>query len=1530
MGNKETNFPKKLDMLKSIGLKKAIDELMVKESNFIPVADVCKAYLRKLSRGYHEEELIESFIPALAKVAVNESAKDTVSKVNAIYECRKRDIETVKTLYEMERGSYNYIVPMIESAVVEYVTDKSSATREKARQSLNLFEGIPGLSTIFENLSFDEYEEKTGKKLLNMSIDESFLQEETKTYTQEELDRIVKEEKKKAVLESEQSKVSAVQNIDMYDTHIDLSKTISNILKKEPKNESLRAFCEQYITALNRGKKDELLYESFISGVSNWNYLNAVDTELSALSDRISKYQQDIDLKKILETMKETGSYYIVPLIEGVVIDYMNNKSMQNKAILKQRLSAFEYDPFVRDIINIVQHDLSIASTVYLGESIELLNNRVHTENIYSPVLYIKENECVFNVKGIYYDRKGNTISKMTKSAVESLDESFHRLCDILNSDAVEINEAEDCIKVYDDNYKAVITDSRITLNGDPVNEDELANLASTSRLMNEHKERFFNAVKLINENYNKIAYIDFVKRVALNESDDRTVDVFRVKDNLFVTTCDRALGKTVFYRNINPIQCRTYINEHMQINAAKLFEDILPDQESIQKDIDDTKKQYEDYIADLESKKQKLVDMKDSADADTVKDIDSAISLIDEELADIKDNYKTYQKQSDEFTGEIPADDTETDNIADPESPAADDDNTAGTSAEDIQDTAGEETEPEMSVPVTETQPEPEATPYDGLLDAPADPDSAYEVVKVSYRENVKTGKKSGSGEVYLMIPSVDSNGDVHNELKTVTFYLDPDRNPVINNEYMPLALYNVIRDAIVQAPDTQSVELTPEEAENPPAAPAGDNADALSEIPAGEETEDMFGVEDDPETLDTLAALTDDIPAEDTALDSSMDAGPEDSSGVAFTKPELSDDDLAALDSLDFETPVNNAGTETSAADSASAETSAPVQQETPAEVEEKEPKYDYPISLGLDFQDIAPIKKERFMESMSKMGISCSTPEGYGNNACCITVGNKADAYALRDYFKEWKNFSDQQFENFFPELKQCFENNPKVPVAPANESVKILGVQKVNESAIIGSNNRTGSVSVSVPDIEKYASLAQYGKRNAKTRKIDVVTESYDESRDVYNILKAINESSKGKVTGAVKDFLDRYAIDFDRVSEAVSVVSVPYSNLLESKLINSGIVVTVSENSIDISADSTNIKKVKKILESYYKAKVSDNISGIFDRISSGLNEGIKITIRDDKTGKTIELDTDNLDNVKKQDDGQAAADSVSDEYTTFEAEDSQLFGGSTTDDSDDEKEEDKEKEEDVEKDSSKEGDEDKDTEEEPKKKLKFKVKKKAKKTDESVKPANAVPLNESAGIAEPNVFDWVRYGNNLTGQIIAKQADGNFIVSAYGSTVICSPDSVKPVTPRPDTVDAPYKYDKNTLKGLFEQMVQAGMYMNNNRITPSDCYVKYSEFMNAKDEDDVRLVVEGETLYANKKYIRVLEDVNDFANPADYIDGSEISSQGDVLRSVKINKKDYETAVGASSPVRVLVGCDTDQCKLIQLPKGSLLLQSID
>ena len=1526
----ESNFPKKLDMLNSIGLKATIDDLMLKESKFIPVADVCKKFTEKLNEGFHEEELIESFITELAKVATNDSTKQAVAKVSAIYETHKSDIETVKALYEMQRSSYNYIVPMIESAVVNYITNKNSQTRETARQTLYLFEGIPGLKTISENMSFEEYEERSGKKLINSTLNESKLPVKEKTYTQAELDEIVNSEKTKALNEAEEARLKTPRTISSYDTHIDLSKTISNILTKESKNESLRAFCEQYIDALNSGKAEENLYESFISGVSNWNYLNAVDTELSALSDRISKYKQDIDLKKILNTMKGTGSYYIVPLIEGVVVDWMNNKSMTNKAILKQRLEAFEYDPFVRDILNVVQHDLSIENTVYLGESVELLNNKVHTEKIYSPVLYIKENECVFNVKGTYYDRKGNSITKLSKSAVQSLDESFKSLCNVLNSSNVVIDEAADCIKIYMDNDVASVSESAITLNNDAITTSELENIASMSHLMNEHKEGFYNAIRLINENYDKIAYIDFVKRVALNESDAKTVDVFRIKNNIFVNTADNVLGKSTFYRNINPMQCRNYINEHMEINVTPLFEDILPNQESIQKDIDETKKQYEDYIKDLEDKKAQLEKMKDDADDDTLKDIESAVKLIDDELTDVKDNYKTYQKESDEFTGEeepedadkVSADDAAKD-IAPEETPAED-------------DRPAEETpsDAEVSTPLEDTPSEPEATPYDDILDAPAVGNDSYEIVKVAYQENVKTGKKMSKGEVYLLIPSVSANGDIHNELKTVTFYLDPDRNPIINNEYMPLAMYNAIKKAVQESPDTMSVEIDSSvtQANEIPVELPSDSGETLPE-------DEMFGLEDDSETLDSLTSLTDDLPSEEGE---SSTEGFDSSTGPEFSNDELKEpseneapeDDTFSID----DTPTEMNDLPSDEGEIPVDDTSSGIE-ETPAETAEKKP-FSYPVDLGLDFQDIAPIKGDKFKNDMESLGINYSTPEGFGKSGCCITVKNKADAYALKDYFREWKNFSDEDFNSFFPELQECFAS-----AKPTNESVKILHVQSANESVLLN-ESANGGVSLRVPYTDKYIKVLGLKASDTKQGSVEVVTESFEETADLYKKLKMIVESSASegtKINSNVKKFLKKYRNDFRKLTESdtLKVLETDYSNLLESKISANGFSVGVSDdNKMHIPVTNSDRKRLYKIFESYYKDNMPKEISDFFQNSEEPLKEGIKITIKDDKTGKTIELDTDNLDNEPKADDGQAPADAVSSEYTTFNPEDSQLFGSAddSSDDADNE-DEDKKKSSDNDeksddKDNKNESEKENSEEEKPKKKLKFKVKKKvqkSEKTEESVKEnSGQKPLNESVKEAELNVYDWVKCGDKFTGQIIAKQADGNFIVSVNGSTVICPESYLTPLYPRIDAVDVPVKFDMNTLKALHEQMVQAGMFMNNNRITSNDCFVKYSEYKDAKDEDDIRLVVEGQTVYASKKYVRVLEDENSFANPDDYIDGVEVSSNGDILRKVKINKKDYETAVGSSAPVKTLVNCETEECKLIQLPKGSLLLQSVD
>jgi hypothetical protein len=1564
MANKSTAFAKNLNMLNIIGLRESIETLMTKEGKYAPVATVCKAYLKKLDEGWHEGQVCTSFVNELTRVAIHESSKDVVFDLGNKLNEHKRDIDIVNNLFAMQQGRHSYVVPMVESALVDYMTNKNAETRTTARKSLSLFEGIVEINGILEALSFDEYEEKTNKKLVNSSLNESFIPNEPETFTKEQVDAMLENAKAAAIKEQE---VPVAKSINGVDSHIYLDNTIKSILKKNTtNNEGLKAFCEQYIQALNAGKAEEVLYESFISGVSHWNHLSAVDTELSALNDRISKYQQEVNLKKILKIMESTGSYYIVPLIEGCVVDYIANKTMANKSVLKQRLQAFEYDPFVRDILNIVMHDQSLEANVYLGESLESVNNYVHTEKVFSPVKYIKENECVFNVKGTYYNRKGNTITKLSKSSIENLDESFKTLCNLINHPAVSIDDLSNTIAIYEGKDSAKISESSIILNGNEVTVNEIDNIAHMSNLMNENKQGFYAAVKMINEKFDEIAYIDFVKRVAMNESNGKTVDVFRIKNNLFVATNDVKLGSSTFYRNVNPIQCRSYINEHMSLNVSSLFEDILPNQKAILEGVEEAKKEYETYIEELKNKKKEFEAMRgecEGADAD----IDKAISIIDDDIADMEKDYEKYKKDAEQYmTGDDADAEKETpDDVAANYGTTATEEPTE--SPEDMEVPIGEEPaaeDPAMDADVAamadefaaEDEAIASATPYDSDFDVVSpelEDKGGVKVLRVSYAENVKTGKKLNKGTAFVVIPSVDANGDVKDETKSITFYLDADRKPIINNEYMPLIIYKSIVDAISADADTASIDVNGTAEVDTPAdsvevaasvttvAPADAVADPAAEIADSiveptEETEPMAGLEADPDApADTVTDLPADGEAatgDDQALD--IDSMIDNIGNTDFEEGAEGDGEIDSELDGQLDDFLGDEGADEGEAIPAAT-------QETPAETASRTESETYPIELGLNTEDIKPISKGRFTEACKEMGIECSTVEGQ-NDCVTLKFKNKAEVYAMQDYFKDWKNYSQAQFCNFFPELKKCFANNPSVPVAQkVSEGVSILGVRAINES-VLYSDSKNGTVNVVLPYTEDYAKMFGYSTGKNRPSHINIVTESYAETQELYKTLSAYASTKGNKIDEDAKSFLNRYSKDFESLTESnIYSLTVPYNNFLEQKLEHKGIACSRVDEGLAISLHKDEYAKAKKVFESVYGEKTPVSVKDFFHLADSSLDEGLKITVKDDKTGKTVEFDLDDLAGKAKDSED---ADSPADEQNnfddafkdvTFDSKDSELFNVGD-EDSDDEKDEEKSSEDDDNTDDeqleTKKDSEEKDSETEEEKPAKKKFMFRKKKNESVTSPSFKNPLNESTGCsATPNVLDWVKLSDGNVAQVIATlPMSGNYIVNLNGRTVEVSPKNLVLAGCKKDLVEAPHKFDKATLKLLSESMVRCGMFVNNNQITPNGCYVKYGDFVNAKDDEQIRIVVEGESVLASKKYIKVLEDINSFAVPSGFVSAEEISEIGVKLRDILVNVQEFEAAAAATDPVTAMVYNNaTGEYDSYVLPKESIRLSAV-
>lgn len=428
------------------------------------------------------------------------------------------------------------------------------------------------------------------------------------------------------------SKYKKVEGISEWLTNHKRLFTVKNLGIRDAINslnetEELKEVLEGFRTALNKGIHEARLYEQFITALSPFGYFPTVGNAIKAVEDRVNTYKSDVNILKILETMKETRSNYLVPLIEDVINNYLSNKNQQTKHQLTETLMKFTYDSFVRDIASLLTLDATELQLEYANAECDI-------DKVYSPVLYIGENEAVFSVNKVYYIKKGNNISRLPESEVAKLDTEYKALCELLSNP--NIIASKKGITIYDDNATAVINEKKVSINGNEISKEDFEKGVAMSEWAG--NRGFYQLIEFINSNYNEIAEIDFVKRVYLKENANFGADVFKLRDNVFITTHNPELGKSTFYRNVNPMQAKNIMMEHLRFDVTSLYSNLLPDEEKINAQINETKNSYNEYIKDLQEKIEKFQNSTFGVEVN-----EQVVDALVSELNEVKSEYKDY-----------------------------------------------------------------------------------------------------------------------------------------------------------------------------------------------------------------------------------------------------------------------------------------------------------------------------------------------------------------------------------------------------------------------------------------------------------------------------------------------------------------------------------------------------------------------------------------------------------------------------------------------------------------------------------------------------------------------------------------------------------------------------------------------------------------------------------------------------------------------------------------------------------------------
>lgn len=198
------------------------------------------------------------------------------------------------------------------------------------------------------------------------------------------------------------------------------------------------------------------------------------------------------------------------------------------------------------------------------------------------------------------------------------------------------------------------------------------------------------------------------------------------------------------------------------------------------------------------------------------------------------------------------------------------------------------------------------------------------------------------------------------------------------------------------------------------------------------------------------------------------------------------------------------------------------------------------------------------------------------------------------------------------------------------------------------------------------------------------------------------------------------------------------------------------------------------------------------------------------------------------------------------------------------------------------------------------------------------------PLNEEVQLLDKVILDKER--GYVTGQI-----DGKMIVMVQGNTYLVDPKELKEFNKKPEpTLAPPMKFDEKTQKLLMEQFVKCGVYHGNVPIKMNDCYIRYNQWEAATPDQQVKVIVEGNVTFMPKSQVRILEDLNDFANEENYIPGVIIDeATEEVIENILLHAIDYANAIGDADSVRIIKMSPAGEQEMQSAPKSMLRTLSV-
>ena len=396
-------------------------------------------------------------------------------------------------------------------------------------------------------------------------------------------------------------------------------------------NQTIKYFIESFKPLLNHNP-EYLLINRFLEKVNNISWHKDVKEGVEQIKDNFNKYSDDINLCTFIGEFSKSSGEYLVKSFINEFDEYFTKRDELSKKRLVEKIKSYLHEPMLKTL------NEYLISTM---DGLQAADNSVaDVKNIHSPVL-IKENVEIFFSSGKFIKKSENGLETLKESEVLELSDSFKSLAFFLNSPGVKLEENK--VTIYTSNKKVNITKTNekleLLLNDKPIEFAAFTKFFMNEGIFRQNDNNILNNIVNLYENFDNIYEIDYGKKIKSKVYETQWVDVFKIDEKVYVIKNDGANKKLEFYKDLNALQTRNLVFEHIGYDMSKSFKDLLPEE---QKKVDFYNKEISDINESVDYLNSKKIEIQNKMNEDAIlrsdKRISDVIEAVDEEIQKLKE----------------------------------------------------------------------------------------------------------------------------------------------------------------------------------------------------------------------------------------------------------------------------------------------------------------------------------------------------------------------------------------------------------------------------------------------------------------------------------------------------------------------------------------------------------------------------------------------------------------------------------------------------------------------------------------------------------------------------------------------------------------------------------------------------------------------------------------------------------------------------------------------------------------------------